>query len=236
MKRILIAEDEKNIRDLVVFNLTRNGYEVFEADNGTAALELYNKYRGNFDIALLDIMMPGIDGLELCEILRKKNSMLGIVLLTAKSQEMDKVTGLLTGADDYITKPFSVSELMARIDAVYRRVSVNRSGVTVIPTDNERITHGKFALNLRSRALEFENSVIELTQIEFRIVQAFFEAPEYSLGRGELLHKVWGENFYGDDKVVDVNIRRLRIKIEPNPSEPRYLVTVWGLGYRWNGE
>lgn len=236
MKKILVAEDEDNIRELVVFNLKRNGYDVTQASNGAAALEAFNKCRGDFDIALLDIMMPGIDGMELCDILRKKSSTLGIILLTAKSQETDKVRGLLTGADDYITKPFSVSELMARTDSVYRRVAVTRGGNTVEREGTDKIEYGGFSLNLRNRSLEHRGKSIELTQTEFRMVQAFFEAPGYSIGRSDLLRKVWGENFSGDDKVVDVNIRRLRMKIEDDPSEPRYLVTVWGLGYKWNSD
>ena len=233
MKRILVAEDEQNILQMLVMNLNRAGYEVVEAYNGTAALEKYDKHKGNFDIALLDIKMPGIDGIELCKMLREISDTLGIIMLSAKGTESDKIVGLNTGADDYITKPFSVTELLARIDSVYRRVKLSKGSATS-SGGTEKLIHGKFALNLRTRNLEFDDKDVELTQTEFRIVQAFFEAPDNTISRNDLLTKVWGENFYGDDKVVDVNIRRLRMKIEPDPSKPQFIVTVWGLGYRFN--
>ena len=237
MKRILVAEDEESIRELVVFNLKRNGYTVVAVPDGTKALELYNRGRDEFDIALLDVMMPGIDGMQLSSILRKKSNTLGIILLTAKAQESDKVNGLLGGADDYITKPFSVSELMARVDAVYRRVSLLKvSEKTAEPNSDNSLIFGGFSLNVNTHTLTHNSNEIELTQIEFRIVQAFFSAEEHTVSRNELLTQVWGENFNGDDKVVDVNIRRLRMKIERDPSKPKYLVTLWGIGYRWNDD
>ena len=233
MKRILVAEDEKSIRDFIVINLKRNGYDVEEADNGEKALRLYDENNGNFDVALLDVMMPKVDGIEVCKQLRKKSSTIGIIILTARTQEMDKVTGLLVGADDYVTKPFSTSELMARIDAVYRRVTVNKEYARESRDRGNVIELGEFVLNLRSRTLTKNGAPIELTQVEFQIMEYFFTHPNTSLERNEILNAVWGNMYYGDDKVVDVNIRRLRMKIEDNPSAPRHLTTIWGVGYKW---
>ena len=233
MKKVLIAEDEAAIREIIAITLKRAGYEVTEACDGEEALLLYTEHENEFDVVLLDIMMPNIDGLEVCKRLRKISSTVGIIMLTAKTQEMDKVSGLLMGADDYITKPFSPSELMARVDSVYRRVAMNlNQNNQQIPAD--KINIGPFELNLRNRTL-FKNSVqIELTQVEFQIIEFFFTNPGKALSRTDILKHVWGESYYGDEKVVDVNMRRLRMKIEDEPSLPKHLVTVWGMGYKWN--
>jgi DNA-binding response OmpR family regulator len=233
LKRILVAEDEKSIREFIVINLKRNGFEVLEAENGEEALKLYDEYGGNIDIALLDIMMPVIDGLEVCKQLRKRSSTIGIIIVTAKTQEMDKVTGLLVGADDYVTKPFSPSELMARVDAIYRRVTVNKEFAEKNRERNNIIELGEFTLNLRSRSLTKRGVLIELTQVEFQLIEYFFNHPGVALERTELLNHVWGSMYYGDGKVVDVNIRRLRMKLEDDPSSPRHLTTIWGVGYKW---
>lgn len=233
MKRILIAEDEASIREFIVINLKRSGYDVVEAEDGEQAIQAYKEYNGDFDIALLDIMMPYIDGLEVCKRLREQSSSLGIVMLTAKTQEMDKVTGLLVGADDYITKPFSPSELMARIDAIYRRVSLNNEMLKNNKTPEDSITLGEFVLKIRNRTLTKNGELIELTQVEFQIMELFFNNPGAALDRTEILNYVWGSSYVGDEKVVDVNIRRLRMKIEDEPSHPKHLITIWGLGYKW---
>ena len=233
MKRILVAEDEKSIREFIVINLKRNGFEVLEAENGQQALDIYNEYGGNIDVALLDIMMPIMDGLEVCKQLRKKSSTIGIIILTAKTQEMDKVTGLLVGADDYVTKPFSPSELMARVDAIYRRVTLNKEFAQQTREKNNTIDLGEFSMNLRSRTLTKNGKPIELTQVEFQIVEFLFNNPGVALERSEILNSVWGNMYDGDEKVVDVNIRRLRMKLEDNPSAPRHLTTIWGVGYKW---
>ncbi|MBE6752742.1 MAG: response regulator transcription factor [Ruminococcaceae bacterium] len=230
MKRILCVEDETNIREFVVINLQRAGYEVFEAGSAEDALEIYEKEQGRIDIALLDIMLPGMDGVTLCRRLRADNDKLGIILLTAKTQEMDKVGGLMMGADDYITKPFSPGELVARIDALHRRVTLAEQANSGFA---EVITSGDFALNLRSRTLIKQGKPIELTQVEFQIMEYFFENPGKALERRDILTYVWGEGYFGEEKIVDVNIRRLRIKVEDDPSVPRHIITVWGLGYKW---
>ena len=233
MKRILVAEDEKSIREFIVINLKRNGFEVLEAKDGEEALRFYDQYGGNIDIALLDIMMPGVDGLEVCKQFRKRSSTIGIIILTAKTQEMDKVTGLLVGADDYVTKPFSPSELMARVDAIYRRVTLNKEFAEKSKEKGNVIELGDFTLNLRSRSLTKNGKQIELTQVEFQIIEYFFNHPAVPVERTELLNHVWGSMYCGDEKVVDVNIRRLRMKLEDDPSSPKHLTTIWGVGYKW---
>ncbi len=233
MKRVLIAEDETAIRDFIVINLRRSGYEVVEAENGRVAIEKYDECDGDFDIALLDIMMPEVDGLEVCKYLRQKSSTIGIMMLTAKSQEMDKVTGLLVGADDYVIKPFSPSELMARVDAIYRRVSLNKDVEEKSKKANDIMISGEFTLNMRTRTLLKNDEEIELTQVEFQIMEYFMSNPDISLSRLDILQYVWGNDYYGDEKVVDVNMRRLRMKIEDDSSNPEHIATVWGLGYKW---
>lgn len=230
MKRVLIAEDESAIRDFVVINLKRGGYEVVEAENGAAAMELYDACGGDIDVAVLDVMMPEADGLQVCKYLREKSNNIGIIMLTAKSQEMDKITGLMMGADDYITKPFSPTELVARVDAIYRRVAM--SNVASVKS-NDVIELGEFKLNLRSRSLSKNGKFIELTQVEFQIVEYFFSNPGEVLSRTDILNKVWGTEYFGEEKIVDVNIRRLRMKVEADPSAPSHLMTVWGVGYKW---
>ncbi len=232
MKRILVCEDEASIRDFVVINLKRSGYEVVEAGSGEEALQKFQEYKGDVDIALLDIMLPGMDGFAVCKELRQKSSSMGIIILTARTQEMEKVGGLMMGADDYVTKPFSPSELMARVDALYRRVLALRSREEV--SYLEEITSGDFVLNLRSRTLLKHGQPIELTQVEFQIMEYFFTNPGKALSRTSILTRVWGEEYFGEEKIVDVNIRRLRMKIEEDPSSPQYILTVWGMGYKWS--
>ena len=232
MKKVLVAEDEESIREFIVINLTRSGYEVEQAENGAVALDLFSKNENSFDVAILDIMMPEVDGLTVCKELRKRSSDLGIIMLSAKTQEMDKVTGLLVGADDYVTKPFSPSELMARVDAVYRRVEMTR-GFRKNDSQLDTIVLDGFELNLRNRTLSKAKQLIELTQVEFQIIEYFFKNPNAALSRTDILKQVWGNSYFGDEKIVDVNIRRLRMKVEDNPSSPTRLVTIWGLGYMW---
>ncbi|MCI8622298.1 MAG: response regulator transcription factor [Provencibacterium sp.] len=230
MKKILVVEDEDVIREFVVINLKRAGYDVTDVPNGEEALRIFEEQNGAFDVALLDIMMPGIDGFQVCKEIRRRSSSIGIILLSAKSQEMDKVSGLMMGADDYVTKPFSPTELVARVDAIHRRVTM----VAGRAEENSVLSSGPFVLNLKSRSLHKNGQEIDLTQVEFQIMEFFMSNPGSALERGEILNKVWGEGYFGDVKIVDVNIRRLRMKIEDKPSEPQYLVTVWGFGYKWN--
>ena len=227
MKKILVLEDESNIRSFVVINLRRSGYEPIEAENGAEALE---KLKVNPDIclALLDVMLPDIDGFEVCRRIRATGSKMGIIMLTAKSQEIDKVTGLMTGADDYVTKPFSPAELTARVDALIRRLGVG---------DDEKaaseITSGPFLLNTRNRTLEKNGQRIKLTQVEYAIMKLFMQNAGRALSREDILTSVWGRDYDGELKIVDVNIRRLRIKIENDTANPTFITTVWGFGYKW---
>ena len=227
MKKVLVLEDEANIRSFVVINLKRSGYEPIEAETGEQALE---QLRRNPDIcvALLDVMLPDIDGFEVCRRIRASDPKIGIIMLTAKSQEMDKVTGLMTGADDYVTKPFSPAELTARIDALYRRTGGGADGELA-----GELTQGPFRLNTRNRTLEKNGERIRLTQIEYAIMKYFMDNPGKALSREDILAAVWGRDYFGELKIVDVNIRRLRIKIEDDPTVPIYITTVWGYGYKW---
>ena len=226
MKKVLILEDEVSIRSFVVINLKRAGYDFVEAGTGEEALELL-KSNPDVGVAILDIMLPGIDGFEVCRSIRATDKKIGIIMLTARSQEMDKITGLMTGADDYMTKPFSPAELTARIDALYRRVGPESGG------ESTEITQGPFVLNTRNRTLEKEGKRIKLTQVEYAIIKLFMQNPGRALSREDILASVWGRDYDGELKIVDVNIRRLRIKIEDDTANPTYITTVWGFGYKW---
>lgn len=226
--KVLVVEDETSIRDFISINLRRAGYEVVDfgsAEDAMAALA----HAGKIDIAMLDVMLPGINGFELCKTLRDKDKTLGIIMLTARTQELDKVTGLTAGADDYITKPFSTSEMVARVDALARRVQLTKPEVVV----SDKVEYGPFNLDLVSRRLMKNNSEVELTQIEFQLVKLFISNPGRAYSRDEILDEIWGKDYYGNWKTVDVNIRRVRQKIEDDPSEPEFIQTIWGFGYRW---
>ena len=229
MKKILVCEDEDVIRDFVVINLKHAGYDVTDVNCGEEALRVFESEHGNFDVALLDIMMPGIDGFTVCKKLREKSSTLGIIMLSAKTQEMDKVSGLMIGADDYMTKPFSPSELTARVDAIYRRVLMSYSKSDEPPV----IESGPFQLNLKSRTVSKNGKLIDLTQVEYQILEYFMNNKNTALDRTSILNHIWGESYVGDEKIVDVNIRRIRMKIEDEPSSPQYIITMWGYGYKW---
>ncbi len=233
MKSILIAEDEAAIREFITLNLTHSGYCVVEAENGKEAVELFEKDKENIDIVLLDYMMPLMNGIDACKRIRELSSGVGVIFLTAKTQESDKIYGLYSGADDYITKPFSVTELLARIEAVYRRVKLNKE---LLNTHSDEMVCGDYILSTKKRAVITGNQRIELSQIEFQILEYFFSQPDTTISREEILERVWGGGYFGDDKVVDVNIRRLRLKVEKDPSCPEHLITVWGKGYKWVAE
>ena len=227
-RKVLVVDDEKLIVKGIRFSLEQDGMDVDCAYDGEEALEMAKEKK--YDIILLDLMLPKMDGFEVCKQLRKKDNTLGIVMLTAKTQEMDKVSGLLNGADDYVTKPFSPSELMARVDAIYRRVAMINS-----PKENsdDEIVSGEFSLNAKNRVFTKNNIPIDLTQVEFQIMEYFFQNQGSALGRTAILNKVWGDSHAGEEKIVDVNIRRIRKKIEDEPSNPKHLLTIWGLGYKW---
>lgn len=229
-KKILVVEDAAPIRELVALNLRLTDCQVDEAESAEEALQLLEKNPG-YDVAVVDVMLPGMNGFSLCESIRRQNDTIGIIILSAKSQEQDKIRGLSIGADDYMTKPFSVSELLARVEALCRRVGRGAGS----QTDGEQITSGEFVLDKRSRILYKNGQPIDLTQVEFQIMELFFANLGAALQREKILEGVWGQNYFGDVKIVDVNIRRLRMKVEEEPSNPQHILTVWGYGYRWKG-
>lgn len=226
MKKILVLEDEAGIRSFVVINLRRSGYEPIEAASGQEALQRLEE-NPDIGVALLDVMLPDIDGFEVCRRIRATGSKMGIIMLTALDQEMDKVTGLMTGADDYVTKPFSPAELLARVDALYRRVGGDGQD------EEAELVSGPFLLNPRNRTLDKSGQRVKLTQTEYAIMKLFMENPGRALSREDILTAVWGPEYKGELKIVDVNIRRLRIKIEDAPTLPVYITTIWGYGYKW---
>lgn len=226
MKKVLIMEDEVNIRSFVVINLQRAGYEVVEAGAGDEALERLQQHP-DVGVAILDIMVPGIDGFEVCRRIRATNKQMGVIMLTARTQEMDKITGLMTGADDYVTKPFSPAELTARVDALFRRIGAD----AVVST--EMLRYGPFVMNTQNHTLDKNGARVRLTQVEYGIMKFFMLNPGRVLSREDIMADVWGKEYEGELKIVDVNIRRLRIKIEDDTANPTYINTVWGYGYKW---
>ena len=231
MKKILVCEDEAAIRDFVVINLRRAGYEVVEADCGEMALQKYEDNNGDFDVAILDIMMPGIDGLQVCKELRNKNSGIGIIMLSARTQEMDKVTGLMLGADDYITKPFNILEVKARMKAILRRSNKKNN----VQDTGKTIVKGDMQIDCESRRVVIAGREINLTAKEFDLLELLAMNPNKVYSRENLLNIVWGYEYPGDARTVDVHIRRLREKVEANPSDPKYVYTKWGVGYYFKG-
>ncbi|MDO9592488.1 MAG: response regulator transcription factor, partial [Erysipelotrichaceae bacterium] len=212
MGNILVLEDQIEIREFVVINIKRYGYNVFEAGSGEEALDIVSKVK--IDIAVLDVMLPGMDGFEVCKRIRETNKYMGIIMLTAKSMESDKVQGLINGADDYMVKPFSPKELVARIDSLFRRVKLLKED------NSERYNTKPFVIDFENRQIAKNDVEIDLTQLEFAIVATLVKNEGKPLSREFILDHVWGENFFGSYKIVDVNIRRLRQKLEEDPSNP----------------
>ena len=232
MVKVLVVEDEASIREMIALNLRLAGMEAVEADSAEAALPLLEQ-RPGCDAAILDVMLPGMNGFSLCETIRHTDQKIGIIILSAKGQEQDKIRGLSIGADDYMTKPFSVSELLARVEALCRRVNRSTGGENGKEAVPAALVSGDFVLDENRRVLLKAGRPIELTQVEFQIMELFFRNPGVALVRERILKGVWGENYFGDVKIVDVNIRRLRMKVEDEPSHPAHILTVWGYGYRW---
>lgn len=226
MSKILLVEDEVSIRGFLKINLIRNEFEVIEAGTGEEGIEKAIKEKPS--IAILDVMLPGIDGFQVCEKLRNEYPEIGIIMLTAKGQDMDKIMGLEYGADDYIIKPFNPMEVVLRVKALLRRV-----GNSDVSKNKEKIINGPFIIDLYSKKLLKNNLEIDVTPKEYALMKLFIENPNKGFSRDELLDLVWGYNYFGDAKLIDVNIRRLRAKIEDNSSEPKYIETIWGVGYRW---
>ena len=226
MKKILIVEDEESIRGFLKINLKRNGYEVIEVDNGEDCIKIAINEKPA--IVILDVMLPGIDGFNVCKRIREEEKNIGIIMLTAKSQDIDKITGLEYGADDYIVKPFNPMELLLRIKAILRRIGDEE--------EKRTIEQGRFKIDTYAKKVFKSDKEIDLTPKEYSIIKLFLENPEKAFSRDELMDLIWGENYIADPKIVDVNIRRLRSKIESSSSKQGYIETIWGFGYRWRGE
>ena len=225
MKKVLILEDEVSIRSFVVINLKRAGYEAIEAGTGREALERL-KENPDTGVAILDIMLPDIDGFEVCRSIRATNKAIGIIMLTARTQEMDKVTGLMTGADDYVTKPFEVKELIARIHAVMRRREGGDSPAA------KRLEYDKLIINLDSYELIVDGKKVDTPPKEMELLYHLAASPNRVYTRNQLLDEVWGFDYFGDSRTVDVHIKRLREKLE-GVSDKWSLKTVWGVGYKF---
>ena len=226
MKKILIVEDEESIRGFLKINLKRNGYEVIEVDNGEDGIKIAINEKPA--IVILDVMLPGIDGFNVCKRIREEEKNIGIIMLTAKSQDIDKITGLEYGADDYIVKPFNPMELLLRIKAILRRIGDEE--------EKRTIEQGRFKIDTYAKKVFKSDKETDLTPKEYSIIKLFLENPEKAFSRDELMDLIWGENYIADPKIVDVNIRRLRSKIESSSSKQGYIETIWGFGYRWRGE
>ncbi len=226
--KILICEDESSIRAFLKINFERNGFSVLEAGSGEEALRLAELERPK--VVVLDVMLPGIDGFEVCRRLRDKHPEIGIIMLTAKGMDMDKITGLERGADDYVVKPFNPTEFILRTKALIRRLEEGKT----VKKDEYKVESQGFVMDKYSQTIMKDNMVLDLTPKEYALMSIFLENPRKAFSRDELLNLVWGYDFIGDPKIVDVNIRRLRAKVEDNPSEPAFIETVWGTGYRWS--
>ena len=225
--KVLVVEDEESIRRFITLNLSAAGYLVGTASSGEEALEMLKSFAPT--VVVLDLMLPGISGLEVCQKIRETMQETFVIMLTAKGQDTDKILGLELGADDYMVKPFNPLELIARVKAVLRRGSGFKD-------QNDVYTCRDLCLNVTANKLFKSNQEIELTPIEFALLQVFMKNPGRALKREEMLNTVWGDDYFGDTKTLDVHIRRLREKIEDNPSQPEYIKTVWGSGYRWQYE
>lgn len=224
--KILLVEDEESIRGFLRINFQRENFQVIECESGEEGVRkaLIEKP----DIAILDVMLPGMNGFEVCQKLRESFPRMGIIMLTAKGEDMDKIMGLQFGADDYVLKPFNPLEITLRVKALIRRLEgINEEN------NSDCIEVDNFKLDLYSQSLYKENVEIDVTPKEFLLMKIFMQNPGKTFTRDELLNLVWGIDFFGDPKIVDVNIRRLRSKIEENSSKPKYIETVWGTGYRW---
>ncbi|WP_238915763.1 response regulator transcription factor [Clostridium sp. YIM B02555] len=226
MKTILVVEDELSIRSFVSLNLKKKKYEVWEAETGEEALIIFKNRK--IDIVLLDIMLPGIDGFEVCQKIREISQLVGIIMLTARTQQEDKVKGLINGADDYLSKPFSMDELEARIISLIRRLDY-----IVSKEEGSILKSGPFELDVKNKKVFRSGQEVKVTPTEYCLLQFLISNRNQVFTRDNILDEVWGINYIGDVKVVDVNIRRIRRKIEDDPANPKYLCTDWGYGYLW---
>ncbi len=225
--RILLVDDEQSIQTLLSYPLRKEGYEVVQATDGRQALDRFEEQQ--FDLVVLDLMLPKIDGLEVCRRLRTRSSV-PIIMLTAKSEEIDKVVGLELGADDYITKPFSLREFSSRIKAALRRAEMTRADVAA---DEAPLEVRDLRIDFGKRSVRLRGNEAQLTYVEFEILSALARSPGRVFTRDMLLARIWGDSAYRDPRTIDVHIRHLREKVERDPKDPEYLFTVRGVGYRF---
>ncbi|MCI1589962.1 response regulator transcription factor [Heyndrickxia oleronia] len=224
--KVLIIEDEESIRGFIKINFNMHNFQVIEAESGEKGLMMASSEHP--DIVILDVMLPGIDGYQVCESLRREFPDIGIIMLTAKGQDLDKIKGLELGADDYVVKPFNPMELILRAKSLVRRVGEKHDQV-----QSQNVTYGPFVIDTYSKKAYKNDRELSLTPKEFHLLQLFMENPGKAFSRNALLDTIWGSDFVGDHKIVDVNIRRLRVKIEDKTSKDLFIETVWGTGYRW---
>lgn len=220
---ILLVEDEHSIAEPVIYNLKQDGYSVTHVDEGPIALEIFNEQP--FDLIILDIMLPEISGLDICRSIRKKSNV-PIIMVTAKDSEVDRVTGLEIGADDYVTKPFSVRELLSRVRAVLRRSTITEN------LSDDVITSGNIEISLNKYEAKVDGNIIDLTPREFELLYALCENKGNLMSREQIFDEIWGYSFVGNTKTLDVHIQRIREKIEEDPKKPKRLITVRGVGYK----
>ncbi len=228
-QKVLIVEDDHDLADLVKINLSDQGFNVYHADNGISGIELFEEHQPS--IVILDVMLPRLDGFEVCKRIRKENRQVPILMLTAKAEEVDKVLGLELGADDYMTKPFSIRELIARVKAIFRRIEVDNESRDDMP---EKIVFDDLEIYPDKRKVVMNDQAIELTTKEFELLLLFASNPGKAYSRQQLLNIVWGYQYDGYSHTVNSHINRLRSKIENDPSQPKYIRTVWGMGYRFS--
>lgn len=227
--KVLILDDENSIRQFMKINLEYQGYQTCEAATGEEAIKVFEEE--DPAVAILDVMLPGISGYEVCEAIREKSPKTGIIMVSAKSQDIDKILGLERGADDYIIKPFNPQELILRVRSLMRRVNLTEK--VEDKKEKNALSDGPFTLDLYSKTFYKNNTEIDVTPTEFSILKNFIESKGKAMTRDEIMAETWGENYSNDTKIVDVNIRRIRSKIEEDPAKPQYIETVWGTGYRW---
>lgn len=227
--KILILDDEDPIRQFMKINLDYQGYQTYEAASGEEALRIFDEVKPA--VAILDIMLPGISGYDVCEKIRDKSPMTGIIMVSAKSQDIDKILGLEKGADDYIIKPFNPQELILRVKSLMRRVNLKTGNDS--EKEAKSLKDGPFTLDIYSKTFYKDDREIDVTPTEFTILEYFIKNKGKAMTRDEIMKETWGENYSNDTKIVDVNIRRIRAKIEENPAKPQFIETVWGTGYRW---
>lgn len=233
MRRVLIIEDEKDIAQLVELHLRDNGYDVTLTHEGPVGLELAEKEP--FDLVILDLMLPGMDGIEICQRLRRSSRYVPVLMLTARSTELDRVLGLEVGADDYLTKPFSVRELVARVKAMFRRVdALGQASPGGDDANEERLVNGDLTIEISKRRVTKRGEVLRLTAKEFDLLLQFARNPGRVYTRTDLLDQVWGYGHDGYEHTVNSHINRLRAKIEADPANPTFVQTVWGVGYRFS--